>query len=76
MRRRGDPLDFFGQLIEKGDRFFSGNPATVGTVIRVTGGVLDLELPRDQNGQRKMYKVKTPRWGVCLDKVPDDIPLP
>lgn len=73
MRRRGEPLDYFGNRIERGDRFFYGNPAIFGRVLRITGGTLMLEIGIDYKGQSQTMRVKSPMYGICLDKVPDDV---
>tara|TARA_R110002094_G_scaffold174597_3_gene155362 strand:- start:151 stop:558 length:408 start_codon:yes stop_codon:yes gene_type:complete len=65
MRKKTPPVDYFGHLVEIGDRFFCGNPCAAGEVIKIMGKSIMLQV--DHNCTMNF---KSPEKGVCLDKVP------
>lgn len=73
MRKRKPIVDFFGNLIEIGDRYFYGSPPTFGRVIKLrqTSIMLETGANRWDNTSTTM-NCKSPATGVCLDKTPED----
>lgn len=65
MKPKSPPVDYFGHLVEIGDRFFCGNPCAAGEVIKIMGKSIMLQV--DHNCTMNF---KSPEKGVCLDKVP------
>jgi len=72
MRTRPPPKDHFGNLIEVGDRYFYGSPSHNGTVIKIMGGSIMLDLGPNRIGEEVNMKCKSPEKGVCLDKIPSN----
>lgn len=67
------PRDFNGQVIEVGDRYFTGNPPAAGRVIKVRKTSLLLETGADFLGRSRMRGVKSPDQGICMDKIPEEL---
>ena len=65
--------DFFGNVIEIGDRYFYGSPDVVGVVCNIKQKTIVIQLeksPRSTYGNSKTMNCKSPDKGVCLDKIP------
>ncbi len=71
--RKGDPIiDHFGNDIEVGDRYFYGSPPTHGVVLKLRTSSIMIEVG-SRLGVSSTMDCKSPRKGICIDKVPDDI---
>ncbi len=72
--RNNPPRDHFGNLIEIGDRFFCGNPCVAGTVIKIMGQSIMLDVGVNSYTQANhTMNFKSPNQGICLDKIPENI---
>lgn len=75
IQTKNTPRDFFGNIIEVGDRYFYGSPTVTGVVCKIKVKTIEVELeqsPREVYGDSKTIKCNSPNKGVCLDKVPND----
>lgn len=73
VRPKPIPKDFFGHVIEIGDRYFYGSPTVVGVVCKIKHKTIEIQLeksPRTTSGDSTIMKCKSPDKGVCLDKIP------
>ncbi|MEE8114191.1 MAG: hypothetical protein V3T23_07525 [Nitrososphaerales archaeon] len=69
-RSKRPPEDYFGNLIEVGDRFFYSTCA-VGTVVNIKVTSIEIEIRRGaHSGSNHIMKCKSPERGICLDKIP------
>lgn len=65
--------DFFGNVIEVGDRFFYATPyCSVGRVVKLRPTTLLLDIGANHRGANETMNVNSPMRGVCLNKIPQE----
>jgi len=72
---RGPLEDCFGNVIAVGDRFLyhAAGRTYVGLVIAFVGRCLLMDVGAGRSGRNSTVNVRSPHYGVCLDRVPEDI---